>query len=40
MYTMPHANIQPVTRYFSQQDKIRIGASRYHSDGGLGSKLG
>ena len=25
MYTMQPTNIQPVTRYFSQQDKIRIG---------------
>ena len=29
-----------VTRYFSQQDKIRIGSSRYHIDSVLGSKLG
>ena len=28
------------TRYFSQQDKIRIGSSRYHIDSVLGSKLG
>ncbi len=30
MYTMDPTNIQPVTRYFSQQDKMRIGSSRYH----------
>ena len=29
-----------MTRYFSQQDKMRIGSSRYHIDGILGSKLG
>ena len=40
MYTMQPTNIQPVTRYFSQQDKIRIGSSRYHIDSVLGSKLG
>ena len=40
MYTMQSTNIQPVTRYFSQQDKIRIGSSRYHIDSVLGSKLG
>ena len=40
MYTMESTNIQPVTRYFSQQDKIRIGSSRYHIDSVLGSKLG
>ena len=40
MYTMQPTNLQPVTRYFSQQDKMRIGSSRYHIDGILGSKLG
>lgn len=40
MYTMQSTNIQPVTRYFSQQDKIRIGSSRYHIDSVMGSKLG
>ena len=40
MYTMQPTNIQPVTRYFSQQDKIRIGSSRYHIGSVLGSKLG
>ena len=40
MYTMQSTNIQPVIRYFSQQDKIRIGSSRYHIGSVLGSKLG
>ena len=40
MYTMDPTNIQPVTRYFSQQDKIRIGSSRYHIASVKGSKLG
>ncbi len=40
MYTMQPTNIQPVTRYFSQQDKIRIGSSRYHIASVKGSKLG
>ena len=40
MYTMQSTNIQPVIRYFSQQDKLRIGSSRYHVDTVLGSKLG
>ena len=40
MYTMDPTNIQPVTRYFSQQDKIRIGSSRYHVASVKGSKLG
>ena len=40
MYTMQPTNLQPVTRYFSQQDKIRIGSSRYHIGSVLGSKLG
>ena len=30
MYTMEPTNVQPVTRYFSQQDKMRIGSSRYY----------
>ena len=37
---MQHTKLPPVTRYFSQQDKRRIGSSRYHIDGILGSKLG
>ena len=40
MYTMQPTNIQPVTRYFSQQDKLRIGSSRYHIASVKGSKLG
>ena len=40
VYTMQPTNIQPVTRYFSQQDKIRIGSSRYHIASVKGSKLG
>ena len=40
MYTMDPTNIQPVTRYFSQQDKMRIGSSRYHIGSIKGSKLG
>ena len=40
MYTMDPTNIQPVTRYFSQQDKMRIGSSRYHVASVKGSKLG
>ena len=37
---MDPTNIQPVTRYFSQQDKMRIGSSRYHITSVKGSKLG
>ena len=40
MYTMAATNIQPVTRYFSQQDKMRIGSSRYHIASIKGSKIG
>ena len=40
MYTMQPPNVQPVTRYFSQQDKMRIGSSRYHISSILGSKIG
>ena len=40
MYTMQPTNVQPVTRYFSQQDKMRIGSSRYHVSSILGSKIG
>lgn len=40
MYTMQPTNLQPVTRYFSQQDKMRIGSSRYHISSILGSKIG
>ena len=40
MYTMQPTNLQSVTRYFSQQDKMRIGSSRYHIASVIGSKLG
>ena len=40
IYTMQPTNVQPVTRYFSQQDKMRIGSSRYHIASILGSKIG
>ncbi len=40
MYTMQPTNVQPVTRYFSQQDKMRIGSSRYHISTVKGSKIG
>ena len=40
MYTMQPTNVQPVTRYFSQQDKMRIGSSRYYISSILGSKIG
>ena len=40
MYTMDPTNVQPVTRYFSQQDKMRISSSRYHIASILGSKIG
>ena len=40
MYTMQPTNIQPVTRYFSQQDKMRLHYSRYYIPAILGSKIG
>lgn len=40
MYIMEPTNVQPVTRYFSQQDYMRIGSSRYHVASILGSKIG
>ncbi len=40
IYTMQPTNVQPVTRYFSQQDKIRIGSNRYSIPSVCGSKLG
>ena len=40
MYTMEATNLQPVTRYFSQQDKMRRPANRYYVSSILGSKLG
>ncbi len=40
MYTMQPTNVQSVTRYFHQQDKMRIGSSRYYISSILGSKIG
>ena len=40
MYTMGPTNVQPVTRYFHQQDKMRVGSSRYYTPAILGSKIG
>ncbi len=40
MYTMGPTNVQPVTRYFHQQDKMRVGSSRYYIPAILGSKIG
>ena len=40
MYTMGQTNVQPVTRYFHQQDKMRVGSSRYYISSILGSKIG
>ena len=40
MYTMEPTNVQPVTRYFHQQDKMRVGSSRYYIPAILGSKIG
>lgn len=40
MYTMAPTNVQPVTRYFSQQDKMRLSYSRYYIPGIRGSKIG
>ena len=40
MYTMAPTNLQPVTRYFSQQDKMRLSYSRYYIPAILGSKIG
>ncbi len=40
MYTMEPTNVQPVTRYFHQQDKMRVGSSRFHIASILGSKIG
>ena len=40
MYVMQPTNLQPVTRYFSQQDSMRIGSSMFHEDTILGSKIG
>ena len=40
MYTMAPTNVQPVTRYFSQQDKMRLSYSRYYIPAIQGSKIG
>ena len=40
MYTMVPTNVQPVTRYFSQQDKMRLSYSRYYIPAIRGSKIG
>lgn len=40
MYTMAPTNLQPVTRYFSQQDRMRMGSSKWSVPSILGSKLG
>lgn len=40
MYTMQSTNVQPVIRYFSQQDLMRVGSSRYYISSILGSKIG
>lgn len=40
LYIMDPTNVQPVTRYFSQQDYMRIGSSRYYIPSILGSKIG
>lgn len=40
MYTMQPTNLQPVTRYFSQQDRTRLSYSKYYISSVLGSKIG
>ena len=40
MYTMAPTNVQPVTRYFHQQDKMRVASSRFYIPAILGSKIG
>ena len=40
MYTMGPTNVQPVTRYFHQQDKMRVASSRFYIPAILGSKIG
>ena len=40
MYIMQPTNLQPVTRYFSQQDSMRIGSSMFYEPTILGSKIG
>lgn len=39
-YVMEPTNVQPVTRYFSQQDLMRVGSSRYYISSIVGSKIG
>ena len=39
-YIMEPTNVQPETRYFHQQDKMRVGSSRYYISSILGSKIG
>ena len=39
-YTMAPTNVQPVTRYFHQQDKMRVASSRFYIPAILGSKIG
>ena len=40
MYTMAPTNVQQVTRYFSQQDKMRLSYSRYYIPAIRGSNIG
>ena len=40
MYTMGPTNVQPVTRYFHQQDKMRVAPAGTISRPILGSKIG
>ena len=40
MYIMQPTNHQPVTRYFSQQDSMRVGSSMFYEPTILGSKIG
>ena len=40
MYIMQPTDLQPVTRYFSQQDSMRVGSSMFYEPTILGSKIG
>ena len=40
MYTMQPTDTQPKERYFHQQDKMRVGSSRYYIPAIKGSKIG
>lgn len=40
LYVMEPTNVQPETRYFHQQDSMRIGSSRYYIPAIRGSKIG